>query len=122
MLQIVNGLINLNSIKSYNIEKTDDSHCLKCFFFHECFCERVCKGRSRDFISNVRSIKGGRRQHVISDQNFSKEEHLSMDLNESGKFPHCFDGNYTFSKNTHFSLPKTWRAANTVFFAMRPKV
>ena len=45
-----------------------------------------------------------------------------MDLNESGKFPHCFDGNYTFSKNTHFSLPKTWRAANTVFFAMRPKV
>ena len=104
----------------YNNEKIDDFHCP--IFFHECFCERVCKGRSRDFISNVRSIKGGRRQHVISDQNFSKEEHLSMDLNESGKFPHCFDGNYTFSKNTHFSFPKTWRAANTVFFAMRPKV
>ena len=39
-----------------------------------------------------------------------------MDLNESGKFPHCFDGNYTFSKNTHFSLPKTYRRANTEFF------
>ena len=119
VLQIVSEFISFYN--SYNIEKINDSHCLK-MFFHECFCERVCKGRSRDFISNVRSIKGGRRQHVISDQNFSKEEHLSMDLNESGKVPHCFDGNYTFSKNTHFSLPKTWRAANTVFFAMRPKV
>ena len=61
----------------------------------------VCKSRSWDFISNVRSIKGARRQHVISDQNFSKDQHLSMDLNECRNFPHCSNSNFKFSKHTH---------------------
>ena len=45
--------------------------------------------------------KEPRRQHVISDPNFSKDQHLSMDLNECRNFPHCSNSNFKFSKHTH---------------------
>ena len=61
----------------------------------------VCKSRSWDFISNVRSIKGARRQHVISDPNFSKDEHLSRDLNEVSPTPPIAISNAQF---TTFSI------------------
>ena len=68
----------------------------------------VCMNGSWDFISNVRSIKGARRQHVISDPNFSKDQHLSMDLNECTNFPHCSNSNFKFSKHTHL-WDKWWQ-------------